>query len=112
MSRTIEFDGKDTEAKHVLLFSNETPIGCARIRFPNNKAKLERIAILKRYRGKGYGKVIMEYMMAYCKRRGVHTIYFNSQYYLVSFYEQFGFKAQGRPFQEAGIKHIKMTLQE
>ena len=47
VSEELEIDGLDNISKHVLALYNNAPIGCARIRFNKNKAKLERIAILK-----------------------------------------------------------------
>jgi len=47
--REIDFDGLDNKAKQVIILYKNKPIGCARIRFIKNKAKLERIAVLKEY---------------------------------------------------------------
>jgi predicted GNAT family N-acyltransferase len=108
--RELDFDGKDKEAKHALIFYNNKPIGCARIRFIGGKAKLERIAIIKKYRGKGFGNALVSYLINYCKRRKAKEIYFDSQYHARDFYTKIGFKIKGKPFAEAGIKHIGMYL--
>lgn len=108
--RDIEIDEFDKVAKHVIVNYKNIPIGCARIRFVKGKAKLERIAILKEYRGKGFGKIIMNYLINYCKSKKVYGIYMNAQYYLKDYYKKFGFKPIGKTFMEAGIKHIKMHL--
>lgn len=108
--RVLEMDSFDRSASHVIVFKNNRTIGCARIRFTGNKAKLERIAILKRYRGKGLGKKLVDYLIKYCKKRGVGTIILHSQYYLKDFYKSCGFKARGNPFIEAKIKHIEMYM--
>ena len=107
-----EFDGLDKESTHVIVkFKNKT-IGCARIRSFDGKMKLERIAILKEYRDKGFGKRLMEYLILYCKQRNATEIVMHAQYYLKSFYEGFGFKTRGEAFIEAGIKHIEMYLKK
>lgn len=108
VAKDIVFDKNDAVAKHVIAFYNNKVVGCARIRFINNKAKLERIAVLKQYRGKSFGKEIMDYLVDYCRRRKAKEIYFHSQYHAKGFYEKCGFKARGKPFQEAKIKHIGM----
>lgn len=46
----------------------------------------------------------------YCKRKKVKNIFMNAQYYLKDYYKKLGFKPEGRIFEEAGIKHIKMQL--
>ena len=110
--RNVERDKFDNAAKQVIVLYNDDPIGCARIRFVGKKAKLERIALLKKYRGKGFGKLIVNYLIEYCKNRNIKDIFMNSQYYLKDYYCKFGFKKIGKPFIEAGIKHIKMYLKK
>jgi len=106
----LDFDGQDKNAKQILLIYKGTPIGCARIRLIDNKAKLERIAVLSDFRGKGFGKILMNYLIAYSKNHNVDEIYFDAQQYLESFYGALGFKREGDPFEEVGIQHIKMKM--
>jgi len=58
----IEMDGLDDEAGHVIAYLDNKPIGCARIR-TNSFAKLERIAVMKDHRGKGFGRKINKKML-------------------------------------------------
>ncbi|MCD6318277.1 GNAT family N-acetyltransferase [Candidatus Aerophobetes bacterium] len=104
-------DGLENEAKHVIVKYRGKTIGCARVRFLENKAKLERIALLEDYRGKGFGREIMNYLIRYCKRKKVEEIFLHSQSYVKKFYEKCGFKPRGKPFLEAGIKHIEMRME-
>ena len=108
--KDIERDDFDSIAKHFVVFYRNKPIGCARISFINKKVKLERIALLKKYRGKGFGKIITEYLIEYCKKKNVKEIFMHSQYYLKDFYNKCGFKIRGKTFMEADIKHIEMYL--
>lgn len=106
----MEKDEFDSTAKHFLFFYKNKPMGCARIRFIGKKAKLERIAILKKYRGNGLGKLLIHHLIRHCKNKGISEIFMNSQYYLKKYYTNLGFKPTGKSFMEAGIKHIKMEL--
>src|ERR1700731_5188433 len=45
-----EFDGNDHCATHLIGFVNGEPAGCIRIRFFYDFAKIERLAVLKRFR--------------------------------------------------------------
>ena len=108
--RKRERDEFDKSAKHVIVFYNKKPIGCARVRFVHKKAKLERIALLKEYRNKGLGKMIMDYLINYCRKKKSKEIVLNSQYYIKDFYRKCGFKTRGKIFMDAGIKHIEMYL--
>lgn len=112
----IEIDGLDDKSKHVIVKYEDKTIGTARIRFFDNKSKIERLAILKKYRGKGLGerekKKTFQYVINYCKRKKkkINEIVIHAQYYLKNFYLKFGFKARGKKFKEAGIDHIEMYL--
>lgn len=106
----IEMDEFDETADHFIAYMDKIPIGCARIRRFNNFVKLERIAILKEYRNKGYGTKLTKYLINYSKKISSRKIIMHSQYYVKEFYKKFGFEVIGEPFYEAGIKHIKMVL--
>ena len=108
VAENIEKDKFDRTAKHFILSYKNKPVGCARIRFIGNTAKLERIAVLKKYRGKGFGKIIVDYLINYCKSKKINEIFMNAQFYLKEYYGKLGFEPKGRIFSEAGIKHIKM----
>ena len=106
----LEMDGFDHEAEHFIAYLDGKPIGCARVRTKNNFAKLERIAIIKKHREKGYGKELAKFLIDYCKKRGFDNIYLHSQIDIVGFYKKCGFKTRGETFLEADIKHIEMFL--
>lgn len=108
--KSRERDGLDSTSKHVIVFYNSKPTGCARIRFLGKKAKLERIAILSSYQGKGFGRKLMDYLIQYCKRKGAKEIVVHSQIYVKDFYLVCGFKPRGKIFLDAGIKHVTMGL--
>lgn len=110
--RELEWDVHDKTSKHIIVIYKGKTIGCARITFKKRKAKLERIALFKKYRGKGFGKEIVKYMVGYSKMRKVKEIMMHSQYHLIDFYSKLGFKQRGKTFREAGIKHIEMYLEE
>ena len=108
--REIDFDGLDSKARQVIVLYKNKPVGCARIRFIKNKAKLERLAIIKKYRGKEIGVLLMNYLIKYCKKKKVKEISSHSQYYVKDFYKKCGFKIRGKPFMEAGVKHIEVYI--
>ena len=60
ISEDLVFDGHDKEALHMVVKDGERVIGTARVQFlTDNQAKLERMAILERYRRKGIGKEML-----------------------------------------------------
>jgi len=105
----IEIDGLDDEAGHVIAYLDNKSIGCARIRM-NNFAKLERIAVMRDHRGKGFGRKITEFLIDYCKQKNVDEIQLHAQIYTADFYKKLGFLERGKTFFEADIEHIEMYM--
>ncbi len=100
---------EEKEAKNYLITINETPIGTIRYRQFNRDTKLERLAILKEYRHKGYAseavKFLTDMLMA---KNNPCEVKLNAQYHLLEMYKKIGFIEYGETFYEAGIKHISM----
>lgn len=109
VSEDLVFDGHDGEALHIVVKDGERVIGSARVRFlAGNQAKLERMAVLKRYRRKGVGRGMLLFLDAVFKDKQVQQVIIHAQLEVAPFYKLCGFDEEGLPFQEAGIKHIKM----
>ncbi|MCJ7791544.1 MAG: GNAT family N-acetyltransferase [Dehalococcoidia bacterium] len=109
ISEDLVFDGHDREALHVVVKDGARVIGSARVQFlADNHAKLERMAILKRYRRKGIGREMLLFLDAVWKDKQVQQVIIHAQFEVVPFYKLCGFDELGLPFREAGVKHIKM----
>jgi predicted GNAT family N-acyltransferase len=109
ISEELVFDGHDREALHMVVKDGQRVIGSARVQFlTGNQAKLERMAVLKRYRRKGIGREMIRFLNAVWKDKQVQQIIIHAQLEVVPFYKSCGFDELGLPFWEAGIKHIKM----
>ena len=112
ISEELEFDNHDREALHMVANDEERVIGTARILFLTaNQAKLERMAVLKPFRRKGIGSGIISFLNEELRNKQVEQVVLRAQYAVVAFYKSCGFEESGLPFQEAGIKHIKMERQ-
>ena len=112
ISENLVFDGHDREALHLVVKDGERVIGSTRVRFlADNQAKLERMAVLKRYRRKGIGREMLLFLDTVWKDKQVQQVIIHAQLEVVPFYKLCGFDELGLPFQEAGIKHIKMRKQ-
>ena len=101
----LEIDGLDNEAKHVLAFVDEVPIGTGRIL---SEGHIGRLAVLKKYRGQGAGKLIMKELMKWAQDMNLENVWLSSQWHAHSFYLDLGFVCDGEIYKEAGIDHIKM----
>ena len=98
-------DGNDLECYQFLAKYEDQPIGTARLR---KYGKIERVSVIKQYRGLGIGIKIMEIVLTKAHSLGVNEIYLHSQMESKDFYENIGFAIIGESFLEADIEHIKM----
>ncbi len=94
-----------------VVLNGESVIGTARIIFvSHDAAKIERMAVLDKYRNYGVGRGLMEFMVSEIKKRGYSRVFLHAQNSAVGFYRSCGFRDTGEPFMEAGIEHVKMEL--
>ncbi len=107
----IEQDGLDSISRHFLLRMEGKPVATMRTRGTDDGIKFERIAVLKEFRGFGYGKMLInETIKNTCKEFPKEKIYLHAQQHATSFYESLGFIQTGEKTIEAGISHITMFL--
>ena len=109
ISEDIELDNNDSEAMHIVVKDGKRVIGTARVLFPSlDVAKIERMAILRHFRGKGIGSRIISFLLAELRNRQTRKVVLHAQYSSVAFYKSHGFAESSIPFNEAGIRHLKM----
>ncbi|MEL6676649.1 MAG: GNAT family N-acetyltransferase [Bacteroidota bacterium] len=105
-----EYDGFDHLSHHYLAFYQDQAAGTARWRtMPSTgRIRLERFAVLKRFRKLGVGTALMEHILSQIPGQG--EVFIHSQVENKAFFERFGFQISGEPFEEAGIQHFEMKL--
>ncbi len=101
----IEIDEYEDSAIHILGELSGEPFASGRLRFLGEYAKIERLAIRKRYRGKGYGKLLLNYALDIARNEGFKKFKLHAQVASEKFYLNNGFEPQGQQFLEADIPH-------
>lgn len=104
----LERDEHDKSAVHVIGYLVNKPIATGRIRFIDNYGKLERVAVLKKYRGQSYGTKIIKYMEKIILNKGFKRAVLNAQIHASDFYEKLGYQIVSEEFMDAGIPHVTM----
>ena len=106
-----DVDGRDAEADHLLLYKNNILCGYTRI-FPKNtyfkEASFGRTVVKKKYRGMGYGHVLVKESLKYLIKKNESIVKISAQSYLISFYSSHGFIAKGDEYLEDNIPHTAM----
>ena len=106
----LEWEFED-ESNHFLAAVNNEPGGAARWRKTDKGYKLERFAVLKKFRGMGVGRALVQAVLDDLPQDGA-MVYLHAQVQAVPLYKKFNFKKTGGEFEEAGIRHFKMILQK
>jgi predicted GNAT family N-acyltransferase len=94
-----EFDGNDLVAAHFIGFIGDEAVGCLRVRFFGDFAKVERLAVRHQYRKSRVSFKMVQASVDYVKRKGFRKIYGQAQDRLVSFWAHFGAKPLQNPRQ-------------
>lgn len=107
-----EFDLNDHAATQIIGLEDGEPVLTARIRYFNGFAKLERLAIRSEYRGRGYGHLLLSFILKICRQKGFLKFYLHAQARLQQFYEGYGFRTVGGQFSFSDHGYIEMIMDE
>src|ERR1700754_2941305 len=100
--------GFEEESNHFLATADGEPAGACRWRKTDKGYKLERFAVLNKFRGFGVGQAMVKAVLADLPADADY-VYLHAQIQAVSLYLKFGFEKTGPEFEEAGIRHYKMV---
>lgn len=121
---SLEWDGLDPDAHHFLALrpgvasdpaiadthaAHATPLGTARMRIVDGRAKAERVVVVREARKLGIGRLLMLALEDHARRLGLTSAVLHAQLTAIPFYERLGYRAHGEVFPSAGIDHRKMT---
>lgn len=105
-----EFDDVDKNAVHAIIFDGEVPAATGRLYFENESFHIGRVAVLKEYRSKGAGTLVMNTLKNEAQRLGADEIRISAQVRAKNFYEKLGYKSCGEVYMDEFCPHIEMFL--
>lgn len=106
-----EFDETDNTATHIVLFDpNEIPVATCRVFWDAEMESyiLGRLAVVKEYRGKNIGSIIVKEAERYVQKMGGKSIALHAQCRVSAFYKKLGYVESGDVEDEEGCPHIWM----
>ena len=106
----LEMDDEDRTAVHAVIFDDDRCVATGRLWFDGTSFRLGRCAVLREYRGQGIGDLLVRLLLVRAFQSGARELTAHAQLHARAFYERFGFRAVGEPFEEAGIQHVTMVL--
>ena len=112
----VDADNLDQFSLHLLVQNTQGLMGYLRLTPPGKKykeASIGRVSIREDHRGKKLGDKLLSKGIE--KSKQVYkssSCRISAQEYLIAYYENQGFRVQGTPYDEDGIPHIEMLLDE
>jgi predicted GNAT family N-acyltransferase len=103
--REIELDAMDERSIHAVAFVDALAVATGRL-LPDGH--IGRMAVLRAWRGRGIGGLILERLVEEARRRGDREVVLASQVHAAPFYRAHGFVEEGADYLEAGIPHRDM----
>ena len=100
----FEWDEKDADAMHLLALAGDEPVACARI--VDNK--IQRMAVLKHWRGQGVGLAILQQAVDIIQQNGFELAKLSAQTHAIHFYEKGDFVVTSGVYQDLHIPHVDM----
>ena len=103
--REIELDEHDPACVHAVVFEDGQAVATGRL-LPDGH--IGRMAVLKQWRGRGLGSILLKLLMEHAKQAGHAEVAVSAQVHAVPFYRAHGFVPVGEEYLEAGIRHQAM----
>ncbi|MNI87734.1 Acetyltransferase (GNAT) family protein [compost metagenome] len=72
------------------------------------EAQFRKFATLEQEQGKGYGSILLEYVLDIAVNRGVKRIWCNARTNKASYYAKFGLKPTGASMEKDGVSYVIM----
>lgn len=108
----IEQDAYDHFAHHLIVKDGGEMVGTGRLIYNDGAYLIGRIAVLKSERGNRIGDLIVRMLCDRAFHIGAEVVTLHAQTHVEAFYAKIGFVTVSEVYQEAGIDHVTMTINE
>jgi predicted GNAT family N-acyltransferase len=97
-----DVDGNDFSATHLLGYIGDEPAGCIRIRYFAGFVKLERLAVLSRFRRTRLALSLVKAAIEFARMKGYARFYGQAEAEVIKLWEHFGFV----PREGSGLQYL------
>ena len=91
------FDGRDFGASHLLARIGREPVGALRVRWFRSFAMPEQLAVMKNFRNKGIGRLLLENACQLAQERGCNILYCRAPRAAVAYFTRHGWASHEDP---------------
>lgn len=100
----------DTGRRHFCAISDGALVGTVSLKpLDGETLQLRQMAIAEDRRGDGIGARLLAHAEAWARDNGYRLMVLNARLGAEGFYARFGYLAEGEPFEENTIPHVRMT---
>lgn len=100
----------DFDGIHFGLYHNYELTGVVSLFEKGTIAQFRKMAVLPEAQGKGFGKQLLLYVIAFCKQQGIEYLWCNARTNATEFYKKIGFATIGEAYLQNQIQYIKMQI--
>jgi len=100
----------DSKAWHFGAFIDTTLVSVASVYPDSSSIRLRKFATDTEHQGKGIGSAVLRKVLAEARDSGFSVFWCDARESAISFYEQFGMKAEGEKFFKASLPYFKMSI--
>ena len=105
----LERDEFDESSTHFVVYDDDKIVATARVQeLPSDIGIVERVCVIKSYRGLGLGVLIMKEIETFARQAELKRLKLTAQSYAVPFYEKLQYICTTPEFMDAGIPHRVM----
>ncbi|HEX6431989.1 MAG TPA: 1-(5-phosphoribosyl)-5-[(5-phosphoribosylamino)methylideneamino]imidazole-4-carboxamide isomerase [Niastella sp.] len=101
----------DDAGMHVGLYNSGELVSVISVFDRNGSIQFRKFATKANWQGKGYGTILLQYIMDWACSNGKKNIWCNARLTATGIYKKFGMQAVGEPWQKYGLDFIKMEKQ-
>ena len=103
----LEYDEHDLTCSHAVAYDGLIAVATGRLDFQQH-GRIGRVAVLKNYRRRGLGTLIMQALENAARSGNLDHLWFHAQISAVPFYLSLGYQVVGEEFIEENIPHVSM----
>ncbi len=100
----------DANGIHLALFECNTLISVVSLFKTDNNLQFRKLATLNEFQRKGYGSILLQYLIEFAQSEGCEKVWCNSRVSASPFYKRFGFKETAHRFTKHQIEFVVMEL--
>ena len=109
LSRAQTLSPFEEQSVHLVAVDGDVVVGCVLFRpLAARQGRLYQMAVEPHLQRRGIGARLVAALEAEAARRGFDEVVLHAREAAVGFYERAGYAAEGAPFIEVGIPHVKM----